>query len=474
MKQTQPKDPLLLDVFQALNEADIAYCLLRGLDELTMVAKHKEIDLLVAPSHLKLFEQAVAKYGFISLPSWGYAPHYFFVTYDEVKDSWLKLDVVTDLVYGRPIRHMRLEVAKQCLANRSKGDLVYNLSSEDELITLLLHCVLDKGTIKAGHRVRLKQLCQRIENGEENPRMLRWVECCFPAGISWHGIAQAIHEEDWSWFVGQESVLKRTLFWQAPVKNTWRRLNSRLLRLLRPLLFALHRRGIAVALLAPDGGGKSTLAKALARVDHLRARAIYMGGNVEASNVGLPTTRWLKEKAKSLDGNSWNPKQFIIKGLNFINRLLEMWYRSLFGWYHRRLGRCVIFDRYVYDSFLAPRAATIAKRFKRWLLQSGGSTPDMVLFLDAPGELLYLRKKEHSPELLEEQRQGYLKLKDRISNMIIVDASRSADEVRCEVTSLIWNSIGRSVLGKKKMAVLAKTDRDTKRPIQLDATDCPD
>ena len=450
VKQTQLKDPLLVNVFQALNEANIAYCLLRGFDELTLVAKHKEIDLLVAPSHLKSFEQAVARYGFISLPSWGYAPHYFFVTYDEVNDSWLKLDVVTDLVYGRPIRHMRLDGAKDCLANRSKGDLVYTLSSEDELMTLLLHCVFDKGKIRAAHRARLKQLCQRIEKEEKNPHVVRWVESCFPASVNWHRIAQAIQEEDWSWLVGQESMLKRALFWHAPVRNTWRRLNSRLLRLLRPLLFALHRRGIAVALLAPDGGGKSTLAKELARVDHLRARAIYMGGNVEASNVGLPTTRWLKEKVKSLDGNSNTPKNFIIKGLNFINRLLEMWYRSLFGWYHRRLGRCVIFDRYIYDSFLAPRAATMTKRFKRWLLQSGGSTPDLVFFLDAPGEVLYLRKKEHSPEVLEEQRQGYLKLKDRISNMIVVDASRSLDEVRGEVTSLIWNSMGRSAFGKKK------------------------
>ena len=82
--------------------------------------------------------------------------------------------------------------------------------------------------------------------------------------------------------------------------------------------------------------------------------------------------------------------------------------------YHVLRGRFVIYDRYVYDSWLAPRVRSVHKRIRRWLLDSACPAPDLVVLLDAPGELLYRRKGEHSVEWIEQQRQGYLSLADRV------------------------------------------------------------
>jgi thymidylate kinase len=62
-----------------------------------------------------------------------------------------------------------------------------------------------------------------------------------------------------------------------------------------------------------------------------------------------------------------------------------------------------------------------------------------VILLDAPGQLLYDRKHEHTPEWLESQRRAYLALKDHLPQMRVIDAANQAEEVKREVTSLIWN-----------------------------------
>ena len=239
-----------------------------------------------------------------------------------------------------------------------------------------------------------------------------------------------------------QGTIARKLFWQDLYRNMLHAVTTGMLRTIRPVLFALRRHGIAVALLAPDGAGKSTLARELIQIDFLRARLIYMGSNTDASNIGLPATPWLKARVKSLKGSRWSPKAAIIRGLNFCNRLAEQWYRYLVGWYHKVRGRFVVFDRYTYDSYLAPAAKTIGKRIRRWLLKHACPPPDLVVLLDAPGGILYQRKGEHSPERLEEQRRVFLGLKDRISNLVVVDATRSADDVRRDVVSMIWKFYG--------------------------------
>jgi thymidylate kinase len=111
-------------------------------------------------------------------------------------------------------------------------------------------------------------------------------------------------------------------------------------------------------------------------------------------------------------------------------------------------GRLILFDRYIYDRQLdATRKRSLKTRARRWLLAAAAPKPDLVVFLDAPGELLYARKGEHSPEILEQQRQHYLGLRDHIPQMVVVDATRDADQVRQTVTALIWRSYAKHLRG---------------------------
>ena len=128
-----------------------------------------------------------------------------------------------------------------------------------------------------------------------------------------------------------------------------------------------------------------------------------------------------------------------IPGLGFVSQLITQWWRYLAARYHQAHGRLVIFDRYTFDALLPPpQRLSRLGRLRRWLLAHACPAPDLVLVLDAPGEVLYARKGEHSVAFLEQQRQRYLELQSYLPQTIVVDATRGAEEVRREATVAIW------------------------------------
>jgi len=111
--------------------------------------------------------------------------------------------------------------------------------------------------------------------------------------------------------------------------------------------------------------------------------------------------------------------------------LTVQWRRYLQARYAQARGHLVVFDRYAYDALLPqPQRRNPLKRLRRWLLAHACPPPHLVLVLDAPAEVLYARKGEHTVGKLESQRQAYRSLQTRLSNVTILDATREAEHVR--------------------------------------------
>jgi thymidylate kinase len=411
MKTRAHPHPTLAALFGALDDDRLVWCLLRG--EADLAAPEGDVDLLVAPADLPRLGRLAAEHGFASVPAWGYGSHAFFVGYDAPRDLWIKLDVVTELAFGRNYA-LATGAEADCLARRKRVDGLPVLSDDDAFWTLLLHRLLDKGDVGARDAARLPVLA---EGARTDSALARTVDSLCPPGWSARSIVAAVSHGEWASLAtlgdplavawrrrGRAAVRRRT------AANSVRRWAGKVLRLTR-------RRGLRVAVLAPDGAGKSTLAKGVEKGFYFPVRSISMG----LYQVPRPRGR------------------HHLPGLGLISQLARQWRGWLQGAYHQRRGRLVLFDRYPYDALLPTRFRyRRLARARRWLLAHACPAPELVVLLDAPGEVLYERKGEKTPELLERQRRAYRALLSRLPRAVIVDASREVEDVRPEVTAIVW------------------------------------
>ena len=216
---------------------------------------------------------------------------------------------------------------------------------------------------------------------------------------------------------------------------------------------------ISVALIGPDGAGKSTIS-ALLEHEPLPApvKRIYMGVNLQASSLMLPTTRLAlaiktaRGRRSDLAAPSADPVpgggspgrravRGTVRGTRMLMWLAEEWFRQLVAAYHRRRGAIVVFDRHFYaDYYHADVAAgrrPLSSRVHGFLLEHAYPKPDLVICLDAPGAVLFERKHEASAEWLEQRRRQYLQLATAVPHFAVVDVDRPLDAVTRDVATVI-------------------------------------
>jgi thymidylate kinase len=214
----------------------------------------------------------------------------------------------------------------------------------------------------------------------------------------------------------------------------------------------------SIAIIGPDGAGKTTITEHLVRSQPDCFKYVYMGVNLDACNHVLPTTRWVRRVKRWMDRQPGKPStgedgrpfrnasQRLRRGrlwaaARLINTLADEWYRQLVSWYYQWQGRVVVYDRhFVFDFWDEPssgRRPTLGRRIHRWCLQSLYPRPDLVIFLDAPPEVLLARKKEWSLADLQRKRQTLMRAGKTMSNFHRIDATQSLEAVYAQVTRKI-------------------------------------
>ena len=399
--------PVLDRLFETWERAGVRWCLLRSDD---LAAPEGDIDLLVAPASLEAARQAAIELGFVQLPGRHQGTH--LLLYDKASDRWLWLHAVGELTFG-PWRALPTGAADGCLARRLTVP-VPRLDPGDEFWVSLLHGFLDRGTLPAGRRDDLRRLSQSASAEGELPSTLAPV---LPPGWTPARVIAAVAADDWNGIDGLARIVVRRAT-EAARPALPRRVVRAVGRIPKRVAGWQGRRGVSVALLGPDGAGKSTLALGLRSSFVFPVREVYMG-----------LTGGMLRYVDKLR----------IPGVVRVGRLAVIWARYLRAQYHVARGRLVVFDRYIYDADVPPPYALgPIGRFTRWMDGRACPGPDIVVVLDAPGAVMHERKGEYDPQTLEHWRGRFLALQRRVPGLEVVDTTAGADAVRRDVIDRLW------------------------------------
>ncbi len=216
-----------------------------------------------------------------------------------------------------------------------------------------------------------------------------------------------------------------------------------------------------VALIGPDGAGKTTIGHIIERELPLPVKYLYMGVNADSSNHLLPTARLARliRRARGKRDNR-GPREHNLEAsptkgalrqmassiksiLSLANRLAEECYRQALAWYYKRRRFIVLFDRhyfpdyYAYDIIRDGRRRPLAQRIHGLFLNHVYPKPDLLVYLDAPAEVLLARKGEGTRELLERRRGDYLQIAQVVKHFVVVDANRPQSAVARDVRACI-------------------------------------
>lgn len=211
-------------------------------------------------------------------------------------------------------------------------------------------------------------------------------------------------------------------------------------------------KGLSVAFLAPDGGGKSTIIRGITEscsgcftaVSYFHFRPEWLK-NMGQIHIVHPT----QERCVNREPGTEPPPNAAPHDVKLQSKLKSfvrfMYYNVDFilgTWFKinplKRKNHLVIFDRYYYDYF----ADTIRYKYDlsqkliRWVAQFI-PRPDIVFILDADTEVIWNRKREVPMKEVARQREVYASILDMGFNARRINVDRSISEIIEEVTQII-------------------------------------
>jgi thymidylate kinase len=441
----------------------LIYCVLHGWQSLPE-SPPSDLDIAIAPNDLEKVEATFARTAYVRVmhliqyEATGYC--FVLATRQAGALCFGNLDVALDYRSDGRVFFTATDLVRY---SRKVND--FRVAAPEVEFAYLLVKKISKGALPEHQRMRMHQLYELL-GGEAR-------------GI--------VHR-----MLGRRSG-DQVIGWLA--RSEWMALETRLTRLKRALRFEIIKRdpfnavrywgpeflrrwrrwrqptGLCVALLGPDGSGKSTLIENLQKnlgraafqrvsVFHLRARSehrIVQNNAVTDPHRRPPYPPWLSLLKVSY---------YVL--CNLVGHMFIVRPRLV----RRAL---VLFDRYYDDLLVDPRryrygASMRFARFASYFVQR----PDLYFVLDAAEDRIIHRKREVTREELGRQREAYRRLASELPNAVMLDGSLPADEVAQSANDVIADYLHERYLHRRHLWFAGDDPKKTLKWLTTVLCSCPD
>jgi hypothetical protein len=262
--------PTIAAALAAIDGAGVRWCLLRG--ESRLATLEGDVDLLVDGRDVARLEAALgAAGGFVVLPAAGRGSHRFYAAYDAGSDAWLKLDVVTELAFGR-FQELPTRAAGAVLGRRRRFGVLVLPDPSDGFWAELLHTLFDRRRIRPEH-AREVGAAARGAWGRSSP-LSALVDTACPEGWSAARVLEAAAGGRWDELeeVGRE--IRARWPGAGPIHQRARVDANRGLRRLGTVPAGARTRGPGLVLVGADEALRQELADAIVASWPSRARVL--------------------------------------------------------------------------------------------------------------------------------------------------------------------------------------------------------
>lgn len=195
--------------------------------------------------------------------------------------------------------------------------------------------------------------------------------------------------------------------------------------------------GMDIALLAPDGGGKSTILNALKEYEITSFAGVerkYIRPGL-FKNIGQYKPNALPEMTDNPNPHGRKPDSPLKSWIRFLIYLIDFTLGYLIKVIPLKWQRkLIVFDRYYYDYYVDMyryhySLPKWAPHFFSFLIP----TPTITFVLYAPADVIYNRKKELTLEETKRQCMAFKKVAENTENAILIDVNRPIKEIVNEI-----------------------------------------